>query len=137
MLVKLGYLDLSIAWFLLVGVTLLSILMQLDVAKKVLIAALRMVLQLLLVGQILKSVFLLQSTWALAGVILVMTCFAAREIIVRQDYHFLKRSTNLVGPVALAISTLVITFIALRLIIGITPWYRPQYLIPIMGMALG
>jgi putative ABC transport system permease protein len=136
-LVKLGYLDLSIAWFLLVGVTLLSILMQLDVAKKVLIAALRMVLQLLLVGQILKSVFLLQSTWALAGVILVMTCFAAREIIVRQDYHFLKRSTNLVGPVALAISTLVITFIALRLIIGITPWYRPQYLIPIMGMALG
>jgi putative ABC transport system permease protein len=136
-LVKLGYLDLGVAWLLLMGVTLLSILMRLEVAKKVTIAAARMVLQLLLVGHILKSVFQLQNHWALAGVTVVMMLFAGREIIVRQEYRFIKRSALLIGPLTLALSTLVITFIALRLIIGIKPWYQPQYLIPILGMGLG
>ena len=34
-------------------------------------------------------------------------------------------------------SALTISFIVTRLIVQVEPWYRPQYLIPLLGMVLG
>ena len=63
----------------------LSLALGLGMARALLVAALRTVVQLLLVGVLLKLVFAAQSPWLVAAVALFMLGAAAREIFARQD----------------------------------------------------
>ena len=101
------------------------------------IAMLRMVVQLGLVGIVLKFVFE-QTSWLwTAGVALIMVLIAGWE------------ATNRVGlagkrapAFALAAGTLTLvgaasTVLTTAAIIGPQPWYTPTVLLPILGMILG
>jgi putative ABC transport system permease protein len=72
---------------------------------------------------------------AILGLALVMTAVAARAAV-----KMPKRSY--VGGYLAAFATLIATglltsFTVTRAIISVEPWYRPQYLIPLLGMVFG
>jgi putative ABC transport system permease protein len=137
-----GYLVLS-AWdivlasgFLAVNAGL-SVLLHLGLERTLVVAALRMIVQLLMVGLVLKTVFAVASPWLTLLIAVAMVLFAGREIHARQA----RRLTGLWGPglgtgAMLAAGALVTVF-ALTTQIQPSPWWSPQFALPLFGMVLG
>lgn len=112
-----------------------SLALRLKLGRQILVASLRMTVQLLLVGLILSWLFSLSSLWAVIGVGFIMTTLAAHAAAGRpaRTYPqiFLDSFLSVFG------SAFLLTGIALAGIIQPEPWYQPQYSIPILGMVLG
>lgn len=81
--IKLQATDLIIASLLVVLSAGISFALRLNLQKQVLWAALRTVVQLLLVGHILRIVFAHAAPWLTALVVAVMMALAAREVAAR------------------------------------------------------
>ena len=77
--------DLAIASVLILMDGALSVVLRLDLHWQLAIAAVRMVLQLLLIGFILRTVFGLSSPLLTLLVILVMVAIAGREVAARPE----------------------------------------------------
>jgi putative ABC transport system permease protein len=89
------------------------------------------------VGLVLKVVFSsIQPLW-IALMALVMLIAAAREVMARQQRRFVGWWGFGMGAVSMFVSSFTITVLALVAIIGVDPWYTPQYAIPLLGMLLG
>ncbi|MFM7424205.1 MAG: ABC transporter permease [Elainella sp.] len=95
----------------------------------------RTIVQLLVVGYLLALVFALRNPWAVLALIAVMTLIAtlvARNRISRKIPQLL----ILVGG-SIAVSTaFTLSYITL-LVLRLSPWYEPQYLVPLAGILLG
>lgn len=77
--------DLSIAASLLIVDMALSMVLRLGLHRKIAIASARMVVQLVMIGYVLKFIFALNSPLATGGIVLVMMLVAAREVAARPD----------------------------------------------------
>ncbi len=129
--------DLAIASLLIITISIISVPMRLGLTKRILIAGLRTVLQLSLVGFVLKIIFGdVHPLWLLA-MAFVMLMIAGYEIMKRQKRKLKGSWRFLVGTISMFISSFTITLMALTIIIGPSPWYKPQYAIPLLGMMLG
>lgn len=113
----------------------ISILLRLKLEKQLFLAALRSVLQLLLLGLVLRSVFESDSPWAIGLIMLAMASLAGTEAVKRTGFR-LKRLMPMTVLVML-IASISITVFATQGILQVEPWYAPRYLIPILGMLLG
>ena len=91
--IHLGAWDLLAAALLILLDAALSLALRLGVHRQILVAALRMVVQLAIVGLVLRSVFASASPAATAAVILFMIGAAAREVATRPRQR-LKRHMN-------------------------------------------
>jgi putative ABC transport system permease protein len=129
--------DLALASILILGLSLLSLLMGLGMLRSLVIAAVRTVLQLLLVGLVLKVVFAQSDPLWVFVIALVMLLVAGREVMGRQQRPFLGWWGPGLGTTAMFISSFSITILVLISVIQIKPWYTPQYAIPLLGMMLG
>lgn len=105
--------------------------------KQLWIATARMVVQLLFMGVWLSYVFYADNPIWIVLVGLVMLTAAGYEISKRQQYRFKKLNGWLLGFLALSMTSLVLLIGTLTLIVQPTPWYEPQYAIPLLGMLLG
>ncbi|MEM8639232.1 MAG: iron export ABC transporter permease subunit FetB [Cyanobacteria bacterium P01_G01_bin.54] len=114
---------------------ILSLSLRLGLAKRLGIAALRMVIQLLLVGYILGWVFALDNPFWVLGLVLMMTTIAGNASVNRTRRRFPSIYWNSLVSI-LAASTIVTGLLVVG-IIHIDPWYNPQYVIPFLGMVLG
>ncbi|MDP9097184.1 MAG: ABC transporter permease, partial [Pseudomonadota bacterium] len=76
-------LDLGVGAALIVIEALLSLFLGLGIHRPMLVAAVRMVVQLLLVGVALRFIFALASPWLTLLAVVVMASVAAREVAVR------------------------------------------------------
>jgi len=112
-----------------------SVGLRLGLERKLAVAALRTVLQLLMVGYILSWVFGIDSALVLVGLLLVMIALASRAAVQRASRTF--RGATARAFLTLALTGTVCTFTVTEVVIGIEPWYRPQYVIPLLGMVLG
>lgn len=136
-LISLTPLNLSMAAGLVILLAGLSLWMQLGVQYQVLIAAARTVVQLLLIGLVLETLFSSVNLWLMAGLSLLMLLVAGREVMMRQR-HRLKGAWGFgIGTGSMFLSSFVITVMALNVIVNVEPWYTPQYAIPLLGMMLG
>ncbi len=135
--IALSYWDLVIASGFLVLNGALSIWLKLGLERRLAVAMLRMVVQLLLVGYLLKSLFAIQSPWLTAGVALFMLLFAGREIRSRQDRKIAGFWGYGIGTGAMAVAAITITVIGLSAMIRPEPWWGPRYSLPLLGMVLG
>lgn len=135
--ISLSPLDLSAAALLVIGLALLSIPMKLYLARPLLIAGTRTVLQLSLVGLALKTLFDHIHPAGLGAVAAVMVGVAGVEIMRRQKRRFTGAWGIGIGTVSMLISAFSVTILALTVVIDIRPWYHPQYAIPLLGMILG
>jgi putative ABC transport system permease protein len=129
--------SLGLAAILVLLLAALSVPMRLGIGRQIAIAALRTTVQLSLIGFVLKVLFENVHLGWIALIAAVMLLIAGREVMARQKRRLLGWWGFGVGTVSMFISSFVITVLALTVIIGIEPWYTPQYAIPLLGMMLG
>ncbi len=136
-MISLSVFDLSLAALLVVALAGLSWHMRLGLERSLLIAALRTVVQLLLIGLVLKTVFANADLLWVGLMSLVMLLAAGREVMARQQRGLKGWWGYGLGTGAMFISSFTVTVLALFTMLGNDPWYEPQYAIPLLGMMLG
>ena len=134
---SLSYGDLAVASMLIVVNAGLSVAFRLGMHRQLLVAAVRMVVQLWLVGQVLTTVFALVSPFWTGMVALVMLLFAGYEIGTRQHQRLAGIWAYGLGTGSMMLATTIVTLFALTTALRPEPWYDPRYLVPILGMLLG
>ena len=136
-LITLSVFDLSVAALLVILLAALSWHLKLGIQNDLLISALRSVIQLSLLGLVLKHLFQ-QSSLALITLISgLMLVVAGYEVMARQSRRYTGFWAMGIGTSSMFLSSFSITLLALFTIIQVDPWYTPQYLIPLLGMLLG
>lgn len=127
--------DLALTGILLAIVILLSIREQIGIEKTIIHAAIRTVVQLLLVGYLIEYVFHLERWYFIVILLLLMSVIAAQAGARRIP----SQAGFLLGTVWIALfaGTLVNTFIVTEVILKIDPWWNPRYLVPLAGMIMG
>jgi putative ABC transport system permease protein len=129
--------DLALAAILVLFNGVLSLVLGLQIHRSLAIAALRMVVQLLLVGLALRWILEIRSPVATAGVIFLMIVAAVREVAVRPKYPLRGWSGYGISGVVVSTAALLTVALALTTAIRPVPWYDPRYAIPLMGIVLG
>ena len=136
-MVELSIVDLMIAASLVVLLALLSMRLQSNISRQLLIASVRTALQLALIGLVLKVLFENASLVWVTILAFIMLLIAGREVMVRQEYRFKGWRGYAMGTFSMFLSSFAVTIFALIVILGDDPWYTPQYAIPLLGMLLG
>lgn len=113
----------------------ISVALQLGLERKLAIGAVRVIVQLMLVGYVLKWVFEADNGWAVLAALCLMTWTAGHAAASRGSFSY--KGVKLDALISVSASSWLITGIGLWLVIHIQPWYAPQYAIPITGMVLG
>ena len=136
-----GYFEISvtqvgIAALLVLVNGIMSILLRLQLERSLFVASVRTIVQLSLIGFVLKWVFQINH-WALVvAIILLMTFIAGLTAMQRTKRRY--RGIFFTTFVSMWISSWLVTSYALLTVFrGIENWYQPQYAIPLMGMVLG
>lgn len=135
--IRLELSDVLIAGLLVAGNAALSLWLGLGLEKRLAVASLRMVGQLLLVGLVLTWLFTHGSALLTAAVALAMVLFAGWEILGRQDRRLLGVWGYGLGTGCMLLASSVVTVFALTTQLRPEPWYDPRYAIPLLGMVLG
>lgn len=128
--------DLLIAAGLVVMVIGLSLWQDLGIHRSIFIAAIRTTIQLIAIGYVLGWIFQLDKWPLVVAYVLVMGLIAAHAIYSQQNKR-VRRGTYPAIAISLFIGGLITLTVVQYLVIGIRPWYDPQYLIPIAGMVFG
>lgn len=135
--ISLSVVDLSLASLLLVILAIVSLLLSLGLEKKIILFSLRMTAQLLFIGLILRFLFSNASGWLVVLMSFIMLFAAGREVQARQQRKVRGMVGYLIGTGAMFLSSFSVAGLTLTVIIGVDPWYTPQYAIPLLGMLLG
>ena len=135
--VQLGYNALALASVLVLANAGLSLALNLGLTRRMLVATVRMVVQLSLVGLVLKSLFAAASPWLTAFVALAMILFAGREIMARQEKQFIGPWSYSLGTGSMLFAAALVTLFALTGPVRPDPWFDPRYALPLLGMILG
>lgn len=136
-IIQLSPLDLSFAALLVIMLAAVSRRLRLKTGGRLLISAVRMVIQLSLIGFVLKALFASGAPGWVALMALVMLLAAGREVRSRQKHRLRGAWGFGIGTGAMFISAFTVMFFALTVMIGPEPWYAPRYAIPLLGMLLG
>jgi putative ABC transport system permease protein len=135
--IHLGAFDLTVAALLVLLSAAASLALNLRVHRQLLWAAARMVVQLLLVGLVLKAVFNAGSPAVTIGVVMLMIAAAAREVAVRPSERLKGWANYRIGAIVVAASSVATVTLALLTAIRPSPWFDPRYAIPLTGIVLG
>lgn len=130
-------LNIALATMLVLINGIISIWLKLNMEKQLLIASLRTIVQLLLIGMILEWIFEL-SWWPLIGLLMfIMTLIASITAVQRSQRRYPGIWLNSI--VAIFASSWLVSGFALTVIIPPQNWSEnpAQYLIPLLGMILG
>lgn len=113
----------------------LSFQRRLGLEKELGIGAVRTLVQLVLVGYVLRYVFALRLWLVVVAILAVMGVAAGRIAVQRQQHRFPAIYPITTGSIfVVSLLTLgIITWV----IINVQPWYEPRYLIPLAGMVIG
>ncbi len=119
---------------------LISLALQLGLERRMLVASIRTVVQLLLIGVILKWVFAPGRSWyVVVLIIVVMTLIAGISAVRRSERRY--KGVWLDSVISMWASTWLVGAVALLAVIQVQQgghaWYHPQYSIPLLGMILG
>ena len=135
--IVLNYWDLALASILVLIDAGLSLLFGLRIHRSLVIAAVRMAVQLTLVGLVLTALFAVVSPLWTVLTAVVMILFAGHEITQRQDRRLSRWWSYGLGTACMMMASVLVTVFALLTAIRPEPWYDPRYAIPLLGMILG
>jgi len=133
--VEIGYVDLALAAGLLLINLLLAVALRLGLTRDLLVASVRMVVQLLLVGLVLDWVFATRSPWLILAIAVLMAGLAGVAAVNRTARRFPGIYWD--SLVTILAASFLVTGFALLGVLRVEPWFDPQYLIPLLGMLLG
>ncbi len=132
---ELSYLQVGFAALLILINAGLSLLLKLGLERRLLVAAVCTVVQLLIIGLVLEWVFRVERWYVVLGLMVVMTLVAGVAATQRTQIRYpgiwLRSITSVWA------SSWMMTALALAVIVQVRPWYSPQYAIPLLGMILG
>lgn len=129
--------DIAIAAVLLVLDGVLSLVLHLGLHRQLTVAGIRLVVQLVLVGYILRAVFALASPLVTLAVVVVMVLTAGREVAARPEQRLGRFGNYSIGAASVAVATFLTAILALTTAIRPHPWYDAHYAIPLAGIILG
>ena len=132
--IQLSWLDLLLSTLMMGGVIGLDRVMKLMLGKDLAIGTVRVFVQLYLVGFILRWVFAINHPALVLLILAVMSVLAGYNAAKRTGDMSAKNALVATGIVVFA--TLVSAGFACELILRVRPWFNPQYVIPIAGMAM-
>ncbi|MDK1022059.1 MAG: iron export ABC transporter permease subunit FetB [Candidatus Hydrogenedentes bacterium] len=127
--------QLAIAACLVAVAGVVSLGLRLGLERRLALASVRTVVQLLLIGYVLKWVFEHSSSMTLLLAMALMMIAASRAAVARPSRTFSGATGRAFGTLVLC--GLATTFSVTELVIGVEPWYEPRYVIPLLGMVLG
>lgn len=133
--INLSYTQVGIAALLIIINGIISLVLRLGLEKRLFLASVRTVVQLLVIGMVLHWVFALNRWYLVLILTGVMAIVAGIAAVNRTDRRYPGIFWNSI--VSVWASSWFITAIALFGIIKVDPWYKPQYAIPLLGMILG
>ena len=113
----------------------LSAALRLGLSRSLLVASVRMVVQLLLVGFVLEWLFHQDQAPLIVLVGAAMALIAGVSAVQRTRQRFAGIYLN--SLLSVMASSALVTGLAVTGLIQPQPWYKPQYLIPLLGMVLG
>ena len=131
----LSYTDLLVASSLIFVAGSVSFFLKLGLTKALGVASLRMVIQLTLLGAILQWIFSLEHWYLVMALMGSMLINAGTAAVRRTKRRF--RGIYAASLLSVTISAVLTTFVVVEIVIDVTPWYEPRYVIPILGMVLG
>ncbi len=129
--------DLALGSLLVLANALLSLVLHLGVHRRLLIAAIRMVVQLWLMGLVLATLFSHVSPLWTGLAAAAMIAFAGREATARQDRPLAGWWSFGLGAACMTMAASLVTVFALTTALRPDPWFDPRYAIPLLGMILG
>ena len=129
--------DLLVASTLIVVDGALSLMLGLQLHRQIAIATIRLVVQLLLVGYVLRAVFALGSPAVTLLIVLLMALVASREVGARPEWRLARFGNYAIAGAVVAAATGVTAALALTTAIQPHPWWNPHYAIPLAGIVLG
>ena len=135
--VALSYSDLLFAAILILVNGLISLRFSLGLERTLLIATLRMVVQLSLIGFVLKFIFAQTSPLWTMALALIMVAVAGREVLARQSNPIGGWWSYGLGSSILLFVGIAAAVYAVAIVIHPSPWYAPRYIVPVLGMVLG
>ena len=104
--------------------------------KEIVIAVFRMSIQLVLAGYALVFILDNPSPALTIGIIIAMEAFSIHTIFKRFNGR-LSFALKKVIVLAMSAGSLFCIFYFVLVVVGVTPWYNPQYFIPVSGMIMG
>ena len=133
----LSYWDIVLAALLLLINGAISFAFRLNMERRLAVAAVRTVVQLTLLGLLMKAIFASNTVWATLGFAVLMLLATGYEVAAQQSRRVKGwRGYVLAGgpPFFAGFITTIVVVIAL---IGADPWSAPRYFLPILGMIVG
>lgn len=104
--------------------------------KQILIASTRMTIQLTIMGYVLMFVFNNPSWWLTSLMIGIMIAFAIYNSIERVKFSMSKELKKIIA-FSMSLGGLLTAVFFIVIVLNVTPWFNPQYFIPISGMIMG
>jgi putative ABC transport system permease protein len=128
-----GQLALGLLFILAAGAT--SLYEALGLERDLLVGTVRTFVQLFLLGYVLNFIFDLRNVWLVLALFGFMIVFGAWTIRGRVK----EKQVSFFWPlfISMVISYFLVSYVVTGLIIGVKPWWRPQYFIPLGGMVIG
>ena len=127
--------DLLVAGSLVLVAVASSLALQLGIARRLVVGAIRAVVQLVLIGLVLDRIFALDRAWLVGTLLVLMVLFAGHEVVARSQRRY--RAIRLDALLAMAVVGLGIGAVVTQAVVRVEPWYDPRYTIPLVGMILG
>ncbi len=104
--------------------------------KEIVVSAVRMTVQLAVMGYVLVFIFDLNHLLVSLAVFVLMEFFAVRNIYSRVKEEINTRMRCVIN-LSMILGTSIPVFYFLAVIINVDPWYEASYFIPIAGMVIG
>ncbi len=135
--INLSFIDLALASSLILINGGISFALGLGLERTLLINTVRMTVQLMAIGFVLKFIFMQTSPIWTIGLALIMVALAGREILSRQTHQLKGFNAYGLGASTLFCVGFICTLFAIFLLVQPEPWYSPRYFLPILGMIIG
>jgi len=135
MVIQLSYDRVGLAALLILINVVISLALKLGLERRLAVAALATVVQLLLIGFVLEWIFRVNRWYVVLGLMVLMTLIAGSSAIGRTHIRYPGIWKSSI--VSVWASSWLMTSLALFVIVPVRPWYSPQYAIPLLGMILG
>jgi len=136
--IPLEWWQLAVAASLIVVSATISLLLQLGLERRLALAAVRTVVQLMLLGLVLKWIFDHDQWYFVVGLMSAMTLVAGWAAVRRVERRY--AGLLLDSLLAIWVSSWCVTAVAIFGVVQVPaqgqPWYQPQYAVPLLGMIL-
>ena len=132
---QIGTFELGLTGLFVLAAGAISVWNRLGLEKSLFVGSVRCVVQLLLMGMVLRYIFDVESWWIVIGLFMIMVVFAVR--IVRGNVAEDKIPFVFPAFLTMFLVYAVVSAVVSGVIVGASPWWHPQFFIPLAGMVVG